>query len=325
MRIASFNLESLATVSKSGVPLASRAEILRPQLERLDADILCLQEVNAEHVPGASDRHLVALDRLLAGTPYAAYNRAATGAKRGTGAADVHNLVILSRYPIKAHRELRHHSVKPFEYRRVTAVPPDTADLSIEFERPILQAQIEVAPGLLMWVCNVHLRAPIAAHIPGQKKSAFVWRSVRGWAEGYYLSAVKRAAQAFELRLAVDEIFAADPHSLIAVCGDFNAEDHESPLKIVAGAEEDTGNGELAALSLVILDRSLPQDRRFSVLHHGRAQMLDHILVSRPLLGHFAALEVHNESLGDEVVGYGKVKQSPSSYHAPVVAEFSLA
>ena len=73
----------------------------------------------------------------------------------------------------------------------------------------------------------------------------------------------------------------------IVVAGDFNAGDHETPLKILAGAEEDTGNGLLAARSLAILDRSLPEDRRYSVMHHGRPEMLDHILCSRAMLAHF--------------------------------------
>ena len=152
---------------------------------------------------------------------------------------------------------------------------------------PILMAEVETGGGNRLFVFNVHLRAPLATLIPGQKESAFVWKSVRGWAEGFFLSAIKRTGQALELRLAIDELLDADAHARIAVCGDFNAEDHETPLKIVIGAEEDTGNGLLAQRSMVVLDRSLPKDRRFSVLHHGQPQMLDHILVSRSLLATF--------------------------------------
>ena len=94
MRLATFNLESL-DLSLGGVPLDVRAEVLRPALERLQADILCLQEVNGQHVAGHEDRILVALDRLLAGTAYAGYARVATTGGKGHGAADVHNLVTL--------------------------------------------------------------------------------------------------------------------------------------------------------------------------------------------------------------------------------------
>jgi hypothetical protein len=35
-------------------------------------------------------------------------------------------------------------------------------------------------------------------------------------------------------------------------------------------------------------------------------------------------IEVHNETLGDELVGYGKTRHEAGSFHAPVVAEFEL-
>ena len=323
MRIASFNLESLEPVSRAGVPLGERAEILRPQLERLRADVICLQEVNGQRGPGEQLRSLHALDDLLKGTPYQSYERVSTTGSEGSGVADVHNLVILSHYPIVAHREIRHQTMRPISYQRLTAVPPDDGGQPVRFDRAILMAEVETGGGNRLFVFNVHFRAPLATMIPGQKESAFVWKSVRSWAEGFFLSAIKRTGQALELRLAIDELLDADAHAQIAVCGDFNAEDHETPLKIVIGAEEDTGNGLLAHRSMVVLDRSLAKDRRFSVLHHGQPQMLDHILVSRPLLARFKHMEAHNETLGDELVGYAKVQHSTGSYHAPVVAEFA--
>jgi endonuclease/exonuclease/phosphatase family metal-dependent hydrolase len=324
MRVATFNLESLDLPPRADVELEERIELLRPQLERLDADVLCLQEVNGQHPKGGGARTLEALDALLAGTAYAGYARATTSGPGGRGVADVHNLVTLSRWPIEAHREIRHEAVAPLAYRMLTAVPPETSPAHIGFERPVLLAEIRATPGLRVSVLNVHLRAPLAIPIPGQKEAPFVWRTVAGWAEGYLLSAWKRAAQALEARLAIDRLFDADPHAAIIVAGDCNAEDHETPLKILVGAEEDTGNGSLASRSLVVLDRSLAADRRFSVLHHGRPQMLDHILASRSLLGGFRAIEAHNETLGDELVGYGKTRHAAGSYHAPLVAEFGL-
>ena len=78
MRLATFNIESLDLPPKAGMPLEARAEVLRPTLARLDADILCLQEINGQHVAGREERELLALDRLLAGTKYANHARVAT-------------------------------------------------------------------------------------------------------------------------------------------------------------------------------------------------------------------------------------------------------
>lgn len=324
MRLATFNVESLDLPPRAKLPIEVRAEALRPVLARLDADILCLQEVNGQHVPDRPERVLLALDRVLEGTPYATYERISTSGPDGLGVADVHNLVTLSRFPIRSRREVFHDLVPQPLYRVVTADPRPSEPEPVTFDRPLLAADIELPSGQLLTVINVHLRAPLAAAIPGQKLSAFVWRTVGGWAEGYFLASMRRAGQALELRLLLEELFAADPHRLIAVAGDFNAEDYDTALRIAIGAEEDTGNGALSARSLVLLDRAIPADRRWSILHHGRPQMLDHILVSRSLYGHVREIEVHNETLGDELVGFGKGSPSPGSYHAPVVVELAL-
>lgn len=201
---------------------------------------------------------------------------------------------------------------------------PGGSARSVLFERPLLVTKIELPSGARLSVVNLHLRAPLASAIPGEKTGPFSWRTMRGWAEGYYLSALKRIGQAFELCLVVDAILREKPDAFIAIAGDFNAEDHETPLRLAIGATEDTGSGSLSAESLVVLDRALPADRRWSVLHAGRPQMLDHILASRALYGHFKAIEVHNEALGDEVLAYEKALDAVGSYHAGVVATFDL-
>ncbi len=325
MRIATFNLESLDLPPKACATVEARAEILWPALERLDADVLCLQEVNGQRVAGGKARGLVALDRLLDGTVYAGYHRASTTGPDGQGPADVHNLVTLSRWPIRDVSEVRHNIVPPVQLALQTADAGEAAQRTARFERPLLLTDIEIADGRKLSVINLHLRAPLAAAIPGQKLAPFVWKSIGGWAEGYFVAATQRAAQALELRLLIDRMLGSEPKALIAVAGDFNAEDHETALKIAVGAEEDTGNGALTRGSLVVLDRAIAADRRWSVLHHGRPLMLDHILVSRALLGAFRSIDVHNEALGDEALGYAKVDRPRGSYHAAVMAEFAIA
>ncbi len=324
MRLATFNLESLDLGSKARVDFAARAAVLRPALERLAADVVCLQEVNGQHVPGHEDRQLVALDKLLEGTPYRDYARAVTSGSEGRAIADVHNLVTLSRFPIAETREVLHDLVAPPVHTSIAGRPGRGETAPVRFDRPLLVTAITLPDARRLWVVNVHLRAPLASPVAGQKTGPFAWRTVAGWAEGFFLSALKREAQALELRLLVEELIGEEPSRLIAVAGDFNAEDYGPTLRLAIAAEEDLGAGGLAAHSLVVLDRALAADRRWSVLHHGRAQMLDHILASRALYGHFRSIEVHNEGLGDEALGYGKAMHSAASYHAPVVAQFDM-
>ncbi len=325
MRVATFNLESLDLPPKAGIPIEARIAVLRPQLQRLEADILCLQEVNGQHLEGQTERKLLALDMLLDRTPYAGFARAVSSSTAAHGVADVHNLVTLSRWPITQVRSVHNDLVPALSYRMLTADPPSVAPSAIAFDRPYLACDIALPGGQTITVINVHLRAPLAMPIPGQKSAPFVWKSTAAWAEGYVLSAWKRAAQALEARIDIDRLLDEDEGRMILVAGDFNAEDHETPLKILVGADEDTGNGLLAPRALTVLDRGLPQDRRFSTLHHGRPQMLDHILVSPAVLGHFRGIEVHNETLGDELVGFGRTRNIAGSYHAPVVAAFGIS
>lgn len=317
MRIATFNLESL------DIPVEPRAAVLGPALERLQADIVCLQEINGQHIKGRPARALLALDQLLAGTPYAAYHRAATTLRDGSGPSDVHNLVTLSRYPILSKRQVLHDLLPPAMACLVTAEPGEGVPRPIMFDRPILLTQHDLGSTTL-FVVNVHLRAPIAAAVPGGKLAPFAWKGVSTWAEGYYLSGMKRSGQALELRLLIDGLFDTHPQAMVLVAGDFNAEDHETPVRIVAGSPEDTGNPYLAARAMVLLDRALDGDRRFSVVHHGRPQMLDHMLASHNLYGQFRSIEVHNEALGDEAIGYAKGVEAMGSYHAAVVATFAV-
>ena len=63
---------------------------------------------------------------------------------------------------------------------------------------------------------------------------------------------------------------------------------------------------------------------RYSLIYRGRGAMLDHILVSRSLIGHYRGTEIHNELLHDESVANASDTRFPEPDHAPVVAEFEL-
>ena len=328
MRIATFNLESLDLPPGGEAAFARRAAVLRPQLDALRADILCLQEVNGQHVAGRKGRALTALQRLLAETGYDGYHliaspaRAPDPAKGGKGGvADVHNLVILSRRPVQASEALRHRLVPPLAYRSLTGEPEEARDLSLEWDRPLLHATFATPGGATLHVLNLHLRSPLASPIPGQKLAADRWRSPAGWAEGYFAATLKRSGQALEARLLVEQIFDAEAAALIAVCGDLNAGEEETPARILQARVEDSGNPDLAGRALEALELRLPEERRFTVLHGGRRRMLDHILCSPALAARCRSVAADNDRLPDEVA---TAEDEPRSNHAPLVAEFDL-
>ncbi|HLI14332.1 MAG TPA: endonuclease/exonuclease/phosphatase family protein [Alphaproteobacteria bacterium] len=322
LRIATFNLENLGEEA-GGSGLKERITILRPQLQRLDADILCLQEVNAQEIPGLHRRALTALNQLLEHTHYAAYSRIATAGQGDSCFVDRHNQVILSRQPIVASREIWHEFVPPLRYSPVTAAD-DAAVIEARFDRPILYAAIELPNSRTLHLLNLHLKAPLAVPIPGQKRPVSGWSSVAGWSEGFFLASIKRASQALEARVFLDRLFDKEPDALVAVCGDFNADSREVPVRLILGTDEDTGTAGLLPSLMTALEHNVPVEQRYSVTHGGQRIMLDHLLVSPALLALHGRTEIHNEQLVDEVLGSSRDSRSAGSFHAPVVAEFTL-
>ena len=321
MRLATYNLENLDFARPDEPAFAARVAALRPHLERLAADVLCLQEVNGQHPEDGGPRQLLALDGLLDGTAYEGYHRAATTGPDGRGVADVHNLVVLSRWPIRAAAEHRHDLVDPPAYRSATARPPADGRAEVRWDRPLLHAAIAHPGGPSLHVVNLHLRAPLAAPIAGQKDGPESWRSLGAWAEGFYLAAIKRGGQALEARLLAERLFDAEPAAWIAICGDCNAELREVPLLIAAGAFEDARDPALLARRLIPVEGMVPAERRFTLRHDGRPLMLDHILASPALYATLSAVEIDNAGLPDEIRTPGPMPGSP---HAPMVAVFDL-
>jgi endonuclease/exonuclease/phosphatase family metal-dependent hydrolase len=321
MRIATFNLESLDLPTGGESAFLRRVRVLAPQLDRLHADVLCLQEVNGQHLPGQAARQLEALRQLLAETAYRDFHVFGGSGPPEKPIADVHNLAIVSRWPARHSEALRHRFVPPLPYRAVTALPEAARELTLTWDRPLLYAVFDLPSGRALHVVNLHLRSPLAAPIPGGKLDAGRWNSLGAWAEGYFAATLKRSGQALETRLLAEQIFDAEAAALLAVCGDHNAAEEETPSRILQAGVEDSGNPALAARALEAMELRLPEELRFTLRHRGRRRMLDHILCSPALAARCTAVTVDNADLADETA---MAADDPRSNHAPLVAEFDL-
>jgi predicted extracellular nuclease len=173
-------------------------------------------------------------------------------------------------------------------------------------------------------VINVHLKSKIPTDIPGQKIDNYTWRSADAWAEGSFLSSMKRMSQALEVRRLVDQILDAVPNAQIVVAGDFNAAPDEVPVMAIRGDVENTGNADLVGRVLVPIEHTIPAPARYTLYHQGRGEMLDHMLISQNLLAHYRGSEIHNEILHDESAAFAIDRKYPESDHAPVVATFDF-
>jgi predicted extracellular nuclease len=196
----------------------------------------------------------------------------------------------------------------------------------ITWERPLFYTEIRMEDGTPIHVLNVHYKSKRPTNIAGQTfpGQSFKWRSSAAWAEGFFISSMKRVGAALETRIFVDEIIRETPGAHVVVCGDMNAETWEVPMQALRGEVADTQNPDLQAFTLYPCEETVPADKRFSLFHLGQKNMLDHLLVSQSMICCYRGTEIHNEIVRDESVAFAFDKKFPSSDHAPVVAEFDL-
>ena len=135
---------------------------------------------------------------------------------------------------------------------------------------------------------------------------------------------MKRVGQALEVRLLIDDIFNKEPDALIVVYGDFNAHSGEVPVETICGTVENTGNPDLVSRVILPCEYAIPKSLRYTHIHYGQKNLLDHMLVSRQMTKYFSGAQIQNESLHDETTAFAMDVKYPESDHAPFVAEFNL-
>lgn len=328
MRFATFNVENLDDAEvdpRKDPPFEARVAILRPMLERLRADVICFQEVHGQDAPddAPGPRSLRALKTLLDDTRYSGFTLSSTTLKGKPDVEHRRNLVVASdpSFKVEEVREIQNTLVNAPEYSRVTASGPQKP-MRVRWQRPTLYVRLRRGSEAPFHLLNIHFKSKNPTAIPGQGPDDFKWKSASGWAEGYFISSMKRVGAALEVRLFVDELFDADPNAQIIVCGDFNAEPNEVPAMAIRGMTEDTGNPALNDRVMYPVALSIAESRRYTLLHRGEGNLLDHMLVSRRMMASFVGAEVHNEMIHDESIAFATDLKFPESDHAPVVAEF---
>lgn len=234
------------------------------------------------------------------------------------------NGVILSHFGIEEHHQYKHDYTAAPRYQMVTVDPEESEIKDVTWERPLLYAKIRLDDSRVLHVVNLHLKSRIPSNIPGQRVGMGRWKTASGWAEGFFVSSMKRIGQALEVRVLIDRLFDADEEAFVICCGDFNADFDEVPVEAIRGDIENTGNNTLAKRVMVPCERTIPESSRYSLLHRGKGRMIDHLLVSRTLMTYYKNAEIHNEILHDESIAFATDKKYPESDHAPVIADFEL-
>ncbi|MCC7368555.1 MAG: endonuclease/exonuclease/phosphatase family protein [Chloroflexi bacterium] len=318
---------------------------LTEQIRAVQPDVVALQELGG--ASDADDSAFMALAGRLADIlPQPALSAHPDSRPTGGGI----RVGFLSRLPILATAE-----VVDFAPGELAAVPGfGSAQPSRRLSRGALCIEVEPAPGLRVHLISAHLKSKLITYppAPGGHQARFDTNDEDERARGTGLALLRRTAEAVALRVHVNAVLQAADAPQVVLLGDLNDEPLAATTQLLLGpADSDvTSPDRRDGVRLYNLCDTIPlkgsrptdvkeflaPDRRYSRLYEGRGELIDHILVSRGLLGtpeqnrqgQWAVTEVTSlvESIQGESVGNNPTTRVDESHpdHAPIVARFAL-
>lgn len=313
LRIGTWNLENLFRPDAGvGAPtdLAAydaKLAALAGVATALDVDVLAVQEVGT---PAALDDLAGLLAASLGGT-WQTEVAAADGRGIRTG--------VLSRLPV-------------LEVEQVSVLPPllgpvtvdDSGEVLDHVGRPALRVRVDRPGGGFLDVVSVHLKSKLLS-FPGGR---FNPRDEDERARYAVFALHRRAAEAAAVRTFVTALLAdqGETHPLV-VGGDLNDEPSAATTQVLLGPPgSEIGTGGFTRPDqgdrqrLWNLAPLIPEAQRFSRVYRGRGELIDHLLVSRAVVGAVTSVTAGGpvpESVGDDP--RARVDK-PGSDHRPVVA-----
>lgn len=305
MRIATFNLKDFfepRSDDEAEVVRAKRAHVA-DRLREADADVVALQEVGS--VPLLQSL----VDEEARALGYTTVH-AGPADKRGIGCA------ILGRLPVVHTRVV---AATTLTFPRFVASDP--SPYALPQRRPLVHVRFDAGPVGPVDVFTVHFKSRLAKPMQDETGAAVWDRSPRGLGEAYARSWVMRTAEALHARGEIDAIFDADPNACIIVMGDFNDTVDSLPTRIVRANLPDVELGRVLHSCTDVI----PAERRYSILHGGKPDLLDHVLVSPALAARLTDARILNETLRDHGPYAADIPLAPDSDHAMVVATFKPA
>jgi endonuclease/exonuclease/phosphatase family metal-dependent hydrolase len=311
LTIATWNVENLFRPGTGGTrltpdaydrKLAYLAETLRAAM----VDAVALQEVGGD-------------DELTDLAAAAGLTHTAAGQPDARGI----RVAVLSRYPITAAVD-----TVDFPDGALRDVPDPNGRLLNSMSRGLLTTTLDVSgastAGDAIRVATCHLKSKLLTFPDGRRFPVDEDERARG--AGYAL--MKRSAEAAAVRVHLNAAMVGDPVGAevpTILAGDMNDEALAVTTAMLAGPEDgdprrpDKGD----PVRLYNLADRIPADRRFSRIYRGRRELIDHVLVSRPLL----LAGVHADALVDDIPGITESIQERADAvvpdHACVVAQLS--
>lgn len=304
LRIASFNLKDFFEPRNptEEETVAEKVAHVAREIGRARADVVALQEVGSETLLAH------ALARAGAGSWHV---HAGPPDPRGIRNA------VASRLPLAGVR-IHHAAALPFP--RLFSGDHEPFGARIPMRRGVVHATIDVAGLGVVHVLTLHFKSRLGAAMRDEGGAPLSDASAVGRGEAQLRSFVQRSAEALFTRRVIERLFEEDPGALLCVLGDFNDTHDALPTRIVRGAH---GQGD-DPRELVAAHVELEPARRFSVLHGGVGEQIDHVLLSRPLHRRVRRAWIANEALRDHGPHEPNGPLEPDSDHALVAVELGL-
>jgi endonuclease/exonuclease/phosphatase family metal-dependent hydrolase len=198
----------------------------------------------------------------------------------------------LSRISISAR-----HDFVSFAPGELAAVPdwyPNAP--SIRMGRGVLKIEVEPVAGLRIRLITAHLKSKLITY-PGGR---FAPRNEDERATGAGLGLLRRTAEAVTVRKQLNVMMTPEATTQTIVLGDFNDEPHAATTQMFLGPEDTdaTSTDKFDYARLYNLVDSIPrrgdetnnkwfldESERFSRVSNGRREQIDHLMVSKGLLG----------------------------------------
>lgn len=316
MRVVTWNVENLFVPGGPGRPsaeaYAAKLRTLTEVVGELGPDVLALQEVGDEQ----------ALDDLRASLDAATGDGWTSRASRAPDSRGIRVAVLTTRDVLTT--------------EDVTALPDrlqpvqvDDAGTQVDqMGRGALLVTVEADEGPLH-VLTAHLKSKLLSYPGGRFSPRDEHERARTGAYALF----RRAVEAAALRVSANDLLAGlGRERALVVCGDLNDTVEAATTQILqgpTGSEIGTAGERMPdkgdAHRLWNVAPLVPARRRFSRVHRGQGELIDHILVSRALLERVERADCVVDAQGGELASIDDDPRdridTPGSDHAPVMVD----
>lgn len=305
LRVATYNLKDFfePRSDDEGPIVERKIANVAALLRQANADVVAFQEVGSEALMDRLCRvelRELGYDTLQIGPPD----------RRGIGNAIATRLPVLKKDVVVA---------GSLSFPRFAVTDPEPY-ASVPLRRAVVHVTVDAGELGPVDLFTIHFKSRLAAALKDEQGEAVRDASARAIGEAHLRAFVMRSAEALHVRSLVDALLDADPNRNVIVLGDFNDKLYALPTRVVRGAFPYVDPRRVLASAT----DGLPHEQRFSVLHGGYGDLIDHVLVSPGLSRRLLGAEILNATLRDHGPYIPDSPIQPDSDHAPVLAWFGF-